>query len=107
MSGSGFCQACGAELGYKPGDIVGRNHTCPGCNAELHACVQCAHHDPRAANECREPQAERVDDRRKANFCEYFALRRERAAAGGSGGAPTRADAARARLDSLFKKPGG
>ena len=110
---SAFCQACGTELDYKPGDLVGRGDECPKCRVDLHACVHCVHYDPRAYNQCHEPQAERVDDRLKANFCEYFKIRSAPPGRGASGsnapGAATagptdRTAAARARLDSLFKK---
>ena len=98
-----YCQACGADIDIKAGDIVGRGDTCPRCRADLHACVHCGHYDPKAYNQCHEPQAERVDDRVKANFCEYFSIRTTRPATAGTAG--VRASEARARLDALFKKP--
>jgi hypothetical protein len=61
---SAFCQKCGTEYPYTSGGVVGRTATCEKCNADLHACVQCAHYDPKAYNQCHEPQAERVDDGR-------------------------------------------
>jgi hypothetical protein len=96
------CVKCKSEL---PDDLkVFRQTLCPQCSAYLHACIQCAFHDPNAHNQCLEPQAEYVGNREKANFCEFFQL------AGGTGGPGaaqrrTRADDARAKLDALFKKP--
>ena len=81
------------------GDRIGFAETCDACRADLHSCVNCAHHDPSAHNECREPSAERVADRRRANRCEYF---RPGDQAGGSGPG----DRARAldAAEALFKK---
>ena len=101
-----YCQNCSAELPNKPGDVVGRTSTCDRCGADLHACVQCTHYDPKRYNDCNEPQAERVDDRTKANFCEYLKLRTVKPGAPTQGGVADRASQARAKLDSLFKKPG-
>ena len=80
---------------------IGFRETCEGCDADLHVCLNCRFHDPAAYNECREPNAERVADRDRANRCDYFA------AAGGEAGAPAddSAAAAKSRLDDLFKKP--
>lgn len=91
------CAVCNAGLDRaRPG----RRDTCPSCGAELHACVQCEFYAPGRYNDCREPQAERVRDSEKANFCDFFRLR-------GEGGAPTGTDSkdeVRARLDALFSK---
>ena len=94
------CVACGHEIALASGERVGFRDECPACRADLHACRQCAHHDPGAYNECREPGAERVADRERANRCDWFAPR-----AGGGARGDSRA-AARSALDALFaKKP--
>jgi hypothetical protein len=51
------------------------------------------------ANDCREPNAERVADKEAGNFCDWFRPRARAAAA-----APERA---RAGLDALFAKTRG
>ncbi|GAB4265221.1 MAG: hypothetical protein Kow0092_17400 [Deferrisomatales bacterium] len=89
------CVRCGAQL---PPGPYRRRDTCPGCGAELHACVQCAFYAPGHYNDCREPQAERVLDKERANFCDFF-----RAATGRPPEESAR-EAARARLDELFSK---
>jgi len=61
--------------------------------------VQCQFYDPSASNQCREPQAERVVIKDQANFCELFRLSRAEVSAKQS-----EAEAARAKLDALFKK---
>lgn len=35
----------------------------------------CQFHDPSAYNECREPMANRILDKEKANFCEFYKLK--------------------------------
>jgi len=91
------CACCGAELG-RP-ERIGRRDTFPDCHAELHACRQCRLYEPTAANWCREPQAERVVDKARANFCDYFA-------AGEAHGTPAAAPPASAReaLERLFSR---
>jgi len=108
------CFACNARVsaedvaqGRAPSrrDRVGFRDTCQSCGADLHVCLNCAHHDPQAYNECRESSAERVSERERANRCEYFAPGRD--AAGDEGGTPRPAEAAaraRAELEALFKK---
>lgn len=93
------CFACGTGLELATGERIGFRDTCATCASDLHVCRNCAHHDPSAYNECREPGAERVGDRERANRCDWF-----RAMAGGEGSAGEERDHARAALDGLFKK---
>ncbi len=65
----------------------------------MHACLNCEFYDPTCHNECRETMAERVVDKDRANFCEYFApARRGRLAR------ESTAKAAAQSLDALFRK---
>lgn len=66
----GICSFCGIKIEYE--ERIGRQDTCPSCKRDLHSCMQCEFYDERAYNKCREPQAERVVDKEKANFCDYF-----------------------------------
>jgi len=91
------CFACDQEVPLASGERVGFRDVC-SCGADLHVCRNCAHHDAAAYNECREPNAERVGDRERANRCDYFRPQQGRAA--GVAAAPSRA-----ALDALFKKP--
>jgi hypothetical protein len=93
------CFACGRRIELASGERVGFRAECPHCRADLHVCRNCAHHDPGAYNECREPQAERVADRERANRCDWFA---PGCGAWGSDGQGR--EAARSALDALFKK---
>lgn len=90
------CYFCGGEL--KLEGKVFRRDECPHCRRDLHACVQCRFYDPPAHHQCREPQAEPVSDKEKANFCGYFVFagRREWDA--------DQAAQAKKALEDLFKK---
>ncbi len=93
------CFSCNASIDLASGERVGFRDTCPACDADLHVCRNCAHHDPGAHNQCRESSAEWVSDRERANHCDYFTLGDR---AGGAAEAEKRR--ARATLDDLFKK---
>jgi hypothetical protein len=92
------CHACQGAIELRAGERVGFRDTCDACGADLHACVQCRHHEPRAYNECREPGAERVRDRQRANRCDYFSP--------GDGGGDREDGRSRAlsAADALFRK---
>jgi len=94
------CFSCNAVIELATGERVGFRDSCEKCDADLHVCLNCRHYDRAAYNQCREPNAEWVSDRERANRCDYFAL-------GGPGGDSADAERARARssLDDLFKKP--
>lgn len=92
----GTCWNCGAQLTTLD---YGRSDTCRGCGRDTKVCRNCEHYEPGHHNECREPQAERVVEKERSNFCDYFRPR----AAGQPGGAPSR-DALKAAAESLFRK---
>ncbi len=112
------CWRCGAALV----DVLlplPREVLCRACNAPLHVCLLCEFRDPRVAKQCREPIAEEVKDKTRANFCDYFrprpgahvapdadALAGARAGLealfGGAPATPQAQDPARAGLDALF-----
>jgi hypothetical protein len=81
-------------------NVVGRRECCPFCGADLHVCLNCLHYDPAACNQCRETQAERVLDKNRSNFCEYFVLRD----ADAPEAPPVRKLSAKEQLEALFKK---
>jgi hypothetical protein len=91
------CWRCGASL---QGLLLpfGRRAECLACKAEIHVCRMCRFYDPNVAKSCREPIAEEVQDKERANFCGYFEPRPRayvpRDAAAGR--------TAKARLDALF-----
>ncbi|MBF0610439.1 MAG: hypothetical protein G8345_01270 [Magnetococcales bacterium] len=63
------CWGCG--MGLQPEELT-RQSTCSKCGRHTHVCSNCCFYDPGHYNDCREPQAERVVDKEKANFCDYF-----------------------------------
>ncbi|MCB9725272.1 MAG: hypothetical protein H6748_14570 [Spirochaetaceae bacterium] len=92
------CHACQSEIPLATGESVGFRDACDRCRADLHVCLCCAHHDPASYNECREPGADRVLDKDRANRCEWF-----RPASGPATGDEIRRTVL-ADLESLFKK---
>ncbi|HOG15938.1 MAG TPA: hypothetical protein PLB96_01205 [Syntrophales bacterium] len=97
--GLASCFRCKKELTVPR--IVSRTDTCPSCGADLRCCRNCRFHDGAAYNACRETQAERVLDKQRSNFCDFFRFR-EAAPAGEK--APGTPGAARDKLEELFGK---
>lgn len=93
------CHACHAPVELGPGERVGFRDCCDRCGADLHVCLCCAHHDPSAYNECREPGSEHVSQRDRANHCDWFAASDR----GGGTGAAAR-EKSLSDLEALFKK---
>jgi hypothetical protein len=94
------CWKCGSSLEGLPLPL-GRSAECEACNADLHVCRLCQLYDPRVAKACREPIAEEVHNKERANFCGLFQPR--------SGAYVARDDSAtkkgRAELSALFGEP--
>jgi len=93
------CWKCGASLAELTLPLR-RLDECPKCRAELHVCRMCVDYDIRVAKHCREPTAEEVSDKTRANFCDHFKPRP------GAYTPPNTAeiDRARAELEKLFGK---
>jgi hypothetical protein len=94
------CHGCGAVMRRE--DPIPRDGTCDGCGRDLRCCRNCQHWDEHASGECREPEADLVQDKWRRNFCEFFAWSPAPFVADTSA---SRAAAARARLDALFGGP--
>jgi hypothetical protein len=93
------CWKCGASLAALSLPLR-RLDECPKCRAELHVCKLCVDYHTSIAKQCREPTAEEVRDKERANFCDHFKPR-----AGAWTPANNAAiDAARAELERLFGK---
>jgi hypothetical protein len=88
------CHTCGALIEL---EMVGRRDECPRCGADLHVCLNCNFYDPGRANQCYEPQAERVTEKDRSNFCDYFRFQEQGRIASG------KTNAEKAWRD-LFKK---
>lgn len=91
------CHRCGAPLAP---DRPSRRDACAACGADVRACLNCGFHAPGMHGDCREPAAERVTDKERANFCEFFAFAQGNAPQnGGKGG-----HGARDALEALFRR---
>ena len=99
---SHFCFHCGSEVALPPSHRPARGDSCDTCGRDLRACKNCQHYDTAAYNQCREPSAERVVDKEKANFCDYFVFCSR--AGGSAGDAATKKKDTLKSLDDLFKK---
>ena len=97
MSSDLLCWKCGAGLGDLPLPLA-RLAECLTCNTELHVCRMCKLYDPKVAKSCREPIAEEVKDKDRANFCDYF----NASALAFQPVSDSESRAARSELDSLF-----
>jgi hypothetical protein len=117
------CWKCGASLADMTLPLR-RLEECRTCGAELHVCKLCEWYSLTVAKQCREPVAEEVKDKERANFCDYFKPRpgayskvdvsasaKARAdldalfgGAKPAGSEPSAADGAKTELDKLFKK---
>ena len=93
------CWSCGSDLERLPRPLS-RRATCPACQAELHVCRMCRHYDTGKAKQCREPMAEPVMDKTRANFCEWFQAGRSHASPN-TGSGKSSHDA----LNALFSDP--
>ncbi len=93
-----ICHNCKKELDV--GRKVGRREECPFCGSDLHVCLNCRFYAPGSYNDCKEPQAERVVDKARSNFCDYFEFR-DAASAGGEKGEEK---SLQSKLEDLFKK---
>lgn len=90
------CHKCKKEISED--FFVGRQTQCNYCGADLHCCLNCSFHDSGAYNDCREPQAERVLNKDRSNFCDFFRFRQA--------GKPivTTDSNPKDKLEELFKK---
>ena len=75
MSLTRHCWKCGKV--YLSSGTPGRSESCD-CGADLKACVNCTSYDLRAAHQCKDRRADPVEDKRLANYCDWFEfVRRE------------------------------
>ncbi len=127
MSHSAVCWQCGASLAALTLPLS-RFDACKQCRAELHVCKLCQFYEVTVAKQCREPIAEEVRDKQRANVCDYFTVREDAyrpapleatqqahvqldtlfgktdTATNAAAGQQTAADAARKALNDLFNK---
>ena len=85
------CYRCSKELSESFKIMMSRSDSCPHCMADIRCCKMCHFYDPKSYNECRESNADRITEKEKANFCDYFKF------------GPGTDDADKARSDALAK----
>lgn len=92
---STLCWHCNSPI---PENQFYRQDSCPKCSRDTHVCKNCFHHDQTFNNQCKESQADRVVDKEKSNFCDYFKP------SGRSSQKSNSQDQIRAAAEALFKK---
>jgi hypothetical protein len=95
------CWKCGTALK----DLLlplSRLAKCPACKADLHACRMCEFYDRTVNKMCREPIAEEVKDKQRANFCGYLQPNPRAYTPAG-----TNASKSQTSLEDLFNLPAG
>lgn len=113
------CWKCGASLKDVPMPLS-RLSECLTCHAELYVCRMCIFHDPVLRQGCREERAEHIQEKERANFCDYFkpaqdafkpidrsenrVARSQLDALFGAARQESDPDPARSALEDLFKK---
>jgi hypothetical protein len=90
------CYKCGTQLNIS--GKVSRRDTCTKCLTSIHACKFCKFYDLKSYNECRESSADRVVDKEKENYCDYFQLADKL-----EPNSKSKSDDAKKKLDGLFK----
>ena len=92
------CFRCGKAV--EIGRTVARTDVCPHCDGDLRCCLNCKFYDRFAHQQCREPQAEFVSQKEKANFCDYIIFRDST----GGGKQKGSSSPSKEKLEQLFKK---
>ena len=90
-----ICDKCKNEIA--PDFFVGRQAQCPSCGADLHCCLNFIFYEIGAYNDCRESQAERVLDKSRSNFCDFFSFKQKAETTGAAD------SSTKDKLDALFK----
>jgi len=66
------CYKCGTDIHIEHAERIPRSEECPKCFIAVRSCMMCHFHDSKAYNECREPMADRITEKEKANFCDFY-----------------------------------
>ena len=92
------CVFCGKKVPVE--GKISRRDACPHCQRDLRCCKQCKFFDHHAYNECREVMAERISDKERSNFCDYFVPKGSKEISG----VLSRTREAKEALEALFRK---
>lgn len=91
------CFRCDAIVEER--EFFSRRDECGKCGADLHVCRNCSFYRAGRSNECEESQAERVVDKDRANYCDFFRFKE------GQDEKTSRKEDPKKLWDELFKKP--
>jgi hypothetical protein len=69
-----LCHKCNKDIEFPETSKVLRSDECPHCAANIYCCLMCKFYDKSSYNECREPTADRIVDKEKANYCDFYIL---------------------------------
>lgn len=64
------CHHCQTPINTS--EKITRQQECPQCGSFLHCCLNCRFYSESAYHQCKEPLAEFVNDKKSANYCDYF-----------------------------------
>ena len=92
----GTCWSCGKGIEL---NNYHRLDSCTLCGRDSHVCKNCEHYDRAYNNECRESSADRVVEKERSYFCDFFKPSNR---SGGTGG-KSQSDL-KSAADALFKK---
>ena len=79
------CFNCNNKMEFD--DFIGRREECNQCGEDVRCCKNCEFYDPKVYNECRETQADPVQEKHRSTLCDYF-----RPGGGGASGADKKED---------------
>ena len=69
-----FCYKCSKPIEYEVNRRIPREEECPHCFEYLHCCKMCIFYKKSSYNECLEPVSQRIIDKEKNNFCDFFKI---------------------------------
>ena len=72
LNGKVKCYKCHNIIDHAPGDKIYRDEECEHCGAFIRTCKMCRFYAPEVYNECKEPSAQKVPEKEKPNYCDYF-----------------------------------
>lgn len=79
---------------------MGRKDVCPQCKADIRCCLNCSLYERSRSKQCREPGAELIKEKSRANHCDFFIVADRTAPSGDSDATMD----ARKALNDLFSK---
>ena len=74
MGSSVNCYKCSNDTELEVNQKVVKSDECLHCASDIHCCKMCKFYESSSYNECREPNADRITEKEKANYCSYFEL---------------------------------